>query len=86
MKDQYCSSDLKDRLLDEYNDDHGSEVMYDARCHIQVLEGLLRDLVAGEEPCSHFDHHGYCQTHGWFETDPPCPHGRAIRLLEETAA
>jgi len=42
---------------------------------------LVRDL-RDPSPCDHFDHHGYCQTHGWMETDPPCPHGRATKLLE----
>lgn len=46
------------------------------------LSGLVRDFI-DPDPCS-FDHHGYCQTHGWFDTDPACPHGRAKRLLDET--
>ncbi|MDT0302923.1 DUF433 domain-containing protein [Streptomonospora wellingtoniae] len=45
------------------------------------LRALVRDL-ADPDPCWH-DHHGYCQAHGWFETDPPCPHGRAQRLAGE---
>lgn len=50
---------------------------------LQEAEGLVRDLAEAEfkRPCS-FDHHGYCQEHGWFETDPPCPIPRAKALLE----
>jgi hypothetical protein len=28
-----------------------------------------------------FDHHGYCQAHFWFHTDPPCPQKRLIDAL-----
>lgn len=41
---------------------------------------LVRDLT-DSHPCDHFDHSGNCQTHGWMQTDPPCPHGRAAKLL-----
>jgi hypothetical protein len=55
----------------------------------QALSGLLReateiinDLTEAEvEPCS-YDHHGDCQTHGWFETDPIC----AVRRGREFVA
>lgn len=53
------------------------------------LRVLLADLV-DPEPCG-FDHHGYCQEHGWLERagevygegreGRDCPHGRAQRLL-----
>ena len=43
---------------------------------------LVRDL-RDPSPCNHFDHHGYCQTHGWMQTDPPCPHARAATYLAE---
>lgn len=33
-------------------------------------------------PCW-FDHHGYCQAHGWL-TAGECPHARAKRLLATT--
>ncbi|MFI2663382.1 hypothetical protein [Micromonospora carbonacea] len=45
------------------------------------VRGLIADLV-DPDPCS-FDHHGYCQAHAWFETDPPCPHERAKKLLAD---
>lgn len=45
---------------------------------IAVLEALVADLV-DPDPC-YFDHHGYCQAHAWFATDPACPHGRAKQL------
>ncbi|MER7487936.1 hypothetical protein ABTY20_18915 [Streptomyces sp. NPDC126497] len=51
-------------------------------CREAELLKLVRDLI-DPDPCT-FDHHGYCQAHGWFETDPACPHGRAKRLLDET--
>lgn len=43
------------------------------------LVELLRDLVDPDD-CE-FDHHGYCQAHGWTETEPRCPHARAKELL-----
>jgi hypothetical protein len=55
--------------------------MTEQQCKLAV--DLLVDLTASEtEPCS-FDHHGYCQEHNWFETDPPCPYPRAHKLLDE---
>lgn len=40
------------------------------------LEHRLRDLLMGlveveDQPCS-FDHHGYCQEHGWFGEPGEC--------------
>ncbi|WP_406145640.1 hypothetical protein [Streptomyces anulatus] len=50
---------------------------------LALVEALVADFI-DPDPC-HFDHHGYCQAHGWFATDPGCPHGRAKALgLEET--
>jgi hypothetical protein len=46
----------------------------------ELLE-LLADFV-DPDPCS-YDHHGYCQAHWWFETDPACPHARAKALIGE---
>ena len=40
----------------------------------RLLE-LVSDFIFDDDPCFH-DHHGYCQAHGWFCTDP-CPHKRA---------
>ena len=45
---------------------------------LATTRGLVADLVDGGK-CT-FDHHGYCQEHGWFETEPACPHGRAKAL------
>lgn len=44
---------------------------------------LLHDLTDGEakNPCE-FDHHGFCQMHDWFETEPSCPIPRARDLLK----
>ena len=46
---------------------------------VDELLGLIADFV-DREICW-YDHHGYCQAHGWFETDPACPHARAKKLL-----
>jgi hypothetical protein len=42
------------------------------------LVALIRDLTDPDD--CWFDHHGYCQAHGWMETDPRCPHARAKEL------
>ena len=42
---------------------------------------ILGDLIDDEE-CV-LDHHGYCQTHGWFYKNPPCPNKRAKELLKK---
>ncbi len=44
------------------------------------LLDLVRDFV-DPDPCS-FDHHGYCQAHGWLDTEPRCPHARAKEMLD----
>ncbi|WP_399553874.1 hypothetical protein OG473_39430 (plasmid) [Streptomyces anulatus] len=50
---------------------------------LALVEALVSDFI-DPDPCW-FDHHGYCQAHGWAATDPGCPHGRAKALgLEET--
>lgn len=41
---------------------------------------LIHDLH-DPGPCL-LDHHGYCQEHNWFETDPPCPDARAQALVQ----
>ena len=43
------------------------------------LAAIVRDLN-DPDPCW-YDHHGYCQAHGWTATDPKCPHARARDLL-----
>lgn len=40
---------------------------------------LVRDLT--DPDACHFDHHGYCQAHGWMATRPRCPHVRAREFL-----
>ena len=42
------------------------------------LREVLGDLI-DPDPCW-FDHHGYCQAHGWL-TDGECPQARAKRLV-----
>lgn len=47
---------------------------------VSKLLDLVNDLAdAGR---CHYDHHGYCQEHGWFKTDIECPHARAQRLWD----
>ncbi|MEV5595998.1 hypothetical protein [Streptomyces sp. NPDC052496] len=46
----------------------------------ELLE--LIDQLRGPDPCW-YDHHGHCQAHGWFETEPRCPHARAGELFTE---
>lgn len=43
-----------------------------------ALLGIVRDLVDPSE--CRWDHHGYCQAHGWLD-DIECPHARAKKLL-----
>lgn len=45
------------------------------------LRAIVRDLSEHEDQPCQFDHHGYCQEHGWLETDPPCPIPRARAAL-----
>jgi hypothetical protein len=47
------------------------------------LRELINDLT-DPDPCQ-YDHHGYCQAHCWFETDPRCPHARAQDWLANNA-
>ena len=54
-----------------------------ADARVAEWRGLVEDFL-DPDPCS-YDHHGYCQAHGWFETEPPCPHKRARALLERKA-
>jgi len=60
---------------------HNIERADKAEAERDAALSLVRDLM-DSHPCDHFDHHGYCQTHGWMQTDPPCPHGRAAKLME----
>jgi hypothetical protein len=43
------------------------------------LAALVEDLTTDEE-CD-LDHHGYCQTHMWFNWTSSCPHTRAPAAL-----
>lgn len=49
-----------------------------------ALLGLIADFV-DPDPC-YYDHHGYCQAHGWTDTEPRCPHARAKELLAQQPA
>lgn len=51
---------------------------------VRTLRALVRDFL--DPDLCWFDHHGYCQVHGWLKTDPACPHGRARTMLTENDA
>lgn len=55
--------------------------MRDLETENQQLRALVADL-ADPDPC-HYDHHGYCQAHMWFDTHPVCPHARARPIAKE---
>jgi len=42
---------------------------------------IIIDLI-DEDDC-YFDHHGYCQAHGWPDKGFTCPHARGKMLLKE---
>lgn len=42
---------------------------------------LVRDLV--DPDACWYDHHGYCQAHGWMAVEPVCPHKRAQDYLDQ---
>lgn len=51
---------------------------------IAVTTDELLDLVndlADTGRC-HYDHHGYCQEHGWFKSEVECPHARAGKIWD----
>jgi len=43
---------------------------------IQLLE-----MLADEDECE-YDHHGYCQVHGWMDSEVECPHKQVKQFLE----
>ena len=50
---------------------------------VEALLDLIRDLY--DDSDCWYDHHGYCQGHGWMKTDPACPHARAKTMLAVNA-
>lgn len=50
-----------------------------ARRDLAEAVALLAEHVDGE-PCW-FDHHGYCQAHGWLTNEDRCPHARGREFL-----
>lgn len=57
----------------------------DLVAYIHELLAVLGDIITdeAEDPCW-FDHHGYCQAHSWFHTQPSCPYARGRELLART--
>jgi hypothetical protein len=58
----------------------GAEYAVLPAVELDKLKQCLADLI-DPDPCW-FDHHGYCQAHGWLQ-DEECPHARARKLLSE---
>lgn len=54
--------------------------MPDLSDRVKELEAILLDFVEGEDQPCRFDHHGYCQEHGWFGEDE-CYIARGRRAL-----
>jgi hypothetical protein len=73
----------QERLFKEPQDQDRPAVRAGLAAVLALVErdyrALLEDL-ADPDPCQ-YDHHGYCQAHGWLQTDPRCPHLRAKELL-----
>jgi hypothetical protein len=62
--------------------EHRQEADEETTRLVTELRGFVADL-ADPDPCW-YDHHGYCQAHGWSTTTPACPHARARQLTQET--
>jgi len=72
VADQILSLPINEVLLDDRPLTVG-----EALSKVKEMVGALNDLV-DDELCE-FDHHGYCQTHGW--AGSPCPHRRGREIL-----
>jgi len=69
---------LTDADLEAIREDYRGVDEYDSVPRLLAEIDRLRTLVLDlyEDSLCTFDHHGYCQEHGWFETEPACPHSR----------
>jgi len=80
---------IRDKTCDDCAvHDHDDQLQADCvtlAIEIERLQDLQRivDDLTDPAPCS-FDHHGYCQAHGYFETEPKCPQARAKELNAKT--
>jgi hypothetical protein len=54
----------------------------DTATEVDLLRTLV-DELRDPDPCR-YDHHGYCQAHWWFYTEPVCPHARAAAMFPDT--
>jgi len=63
--------------------EHGRNLFASYKNIASSAAALIGDLH-DDSPCW-YDHHGYCQGHGWMEADIECPHARAKTLLKKTA-
>jgi hypothetical protein len=78
--------DLIRRASQAERDDRATSELYEeeraraARAEAALTQAreIITDLT-DPDPCW-YDHHGYCQAHGWFATEPACPHARAKAL------
>ncbi|MFE1767242.1 hypothetical protein ACFW81_23865 [Streptomyces angustmyceticus] len=76
---RYADASERPVLWSVYNEMHKRAAS--AEGELGQMRELVRDL-ADPDPC-YFDHHGYCQAHGWFETEPTCPHARVKAMLPD---
>lgn len=87
---RYENESLKDNLKCECGIDEGCRlVLENAGLRKQIedsrrqedtdeLISLIQDLTDSE--ACRFDHHGYCQAHGWMD-ESECPHHRATKII-----
>ena len=85
--ERQTDAQLRQLVAVEYPDDPGDTffnhpVVDGLVSEVLELRALVDDLSHPDMvgPCS-FDHDGSCQTHGWFNTEPRCPHARAAEIL-----
>lgn len=71
-----------DGHLVEFNDEDWKFLeACDPATVLRLIEvaAVVPELIDQDE-CS-YDHHGYCQAHAWFHTEPSCPQARAKAAL-----
>lgn len=86
MKQQcpQCGQFVRVRLAEHGREPGEMMIPCEGSGKLIATDGSLFDLLsdlADSDPC-YFDHHGYCQAHNWFTTEPKCPHARAKEVLD----
>lgn len=76
-----CEAEMESRVAQAVADTQRQieSAVSDERRRIEEALELLRELI--DPDVCWFDHHGYCQAHGWLTNDGQCPHARAKQLL-----